>query len=508
MKISTTDDCTALQWLTPEQTTGKKHPYMFSQCQASHARTIFPCADTPACKSTFSYSIRSPLPVVASGLPTTLDSYDPKTKTLLYCFEQKNPIPAYLMAVASGNIGSVQVGPRSWVYGECEDLVRYKDELDGEVEPFIEIAEKMITPYAWSVYNVLVLPASFPYGGMENPVWTYATPTIISGDKSNIDVIAHELAHSWSGNLVSNAGWNHFWLNEGWTVYIERRIGAALHGPAEFDFSALIGWRALEESVKLFGEDHEFTKLITNLVDQDPDDAFSSIPYEKGFTFLYHLDNSLGREKWDKFIPHYFKTFAFKSLTSLDLQNTLFDFFKDDEAATKVLKHDIDWEKWFFAPGMPPKPKFDTSLVDVCYELAKKWEAVAAGDDTSFTPSPSDIKELSSNQLVFFLDQLAQLPKPFTPKQVEMMADNYHFGDSGNAEIISRWYGIALKAKDDKWYKPAAEWVGTVGRMKFVRPIFRGLNQCDHELAVKTFEAHKTFYHPICRNQVQKDLGL
>lgn len=185
-----------------------------------------------------------------------------------------------------------------------------KTELEGDMEKFLEAAESLIYPYPWTTYNVLILPPSFPYGGMENPTHTFATPTIISGDKSNIDVIAHELAHSWSGNLVSNASWEHFWLNEGWTVYLERRIQAVLYGKEEFHFSAIIGWKALKESVDLFGKDHGFTKLVVDLEGKDPDDAFSSVPYEKGFNFLYFLERTVGTEKWDKFIPHVCEPFS------------------------------------------------------------------------------------------------------------------------------------------------------------------------------------------------------
>ena len=179
---------------------------------------------------------------------------------------------------------------------------------------------------------------------MENPVFTFATPTFISGDRANVDVVAHELAHSWSGNLVSCASWEHFWLNEGWTVYLERRIQAAVHKDDKIrDFSALIGWKALSDSIAQFGEDHEYTKMIPDLKGKDPDDAFSSIPYEKGFVFLYHLEKLVGIEKWDKFIPHYFTTFKERSLDSYEFKATLLDFFASDSDASKKLT-DLDWD--------------------------------------------------------------------------------------------------------------------------------------------------------------------
>ena len=213
---------------------------------------------------------------------------------------------------------------------------------------------------------------------MENPIFTFVTPALISGDRENIEVIAHELAHSWSGNLVSNASWGHFWLNEGWTMYLERRIIAALHGEPHRDFSAIIGWKGLEDSIKLYGSDHEFTKLVTDMMGKSPDDAISLVPYEKGYHFLYFLEKLVGKEEWDKFIPHYFRVWARKSLDSYEFKATLLDFFgeggkgENKEVARKL--DGVDWDEKFYKPGLPPKPEFDTSMVDKCYALAAEWE--------------------------------------------------------------------------------------------------------------------------------------
>ena len=299
---------------------------------------------------------------------------------------------------------------------------------------------------------------------MENPVYTYATPTMISGDRENVDVIAHELSHSYSGNLVSNASWEHFWLNEGWTTYLERRLQAAVHGEPHRDFSAIIGWKSLQDSVKQFGDTHEFTKMVVDLKGKDPDDAFSSIPYEKGYTFLSHLEAQVTKDKWNKYIPHYFTTFARQSLDSYDFKAHLLSFFAPDVTASKAL-NDVDWDFWFYSSGMPPKPNFDTSLVDVCYEIAAKWET------GSFEPNGGDIKGWSANQVVVFLDRVQAFTQPLSKRASHAMGSVYGFSKSQNVEVVSRYYQVALKAKDETVYKPTAELLGSVGRMKFVRPL-------------------------------------
>ena len=287
---------------------------------------------------------------------------------------------------------------------------------------------------------------------------------MISGDRENVDVIAHELSHSYSGNLVSNASWEHFWLNEGWTTYLERRLQAAVHGDPHRDFSAIIGWKSLQDSVKQFGDTHEFTKMVVNLKGKDPDDAFSSIPYEKGYTFLSHLEAQVTKDKWNKYIPYYFTTFARQSLDSYEFKANLLSFFASDVTASEALK-DVDWVFWFYSPGMPPKPDFDTSLVDVCYDLATKWET------GKIEPDVGDIKGWSANQVVVFLDRVQAFTQPVEKRASQAMGSVYGFSKSQNVEVVSRYYQVALKAKDETVYKPTADLLGSVGRMKFVRPL-------------------------------------
>ena len=364
---------------------------------------------------------------------------------------------------------------------------------------------------------------------------TFATPTIISGDKSNIGVIAHEIAHSWAGNLVTNATWQDFWLNEGWTRYIERRMIGKIYGDEMFHFSAILGWKALRESVDHYGAGHEFTKLVLDLEGKDPDDAFSSVPYEKGFNFLFLLDKTVGRKKWDKFIPYvsrlyllpdplffswakkieqYFTKYREKSLSSADFQNTLFDFFESDTEASKALSS-VDWESWYHSPGLPnPEPAFDTTLAEPCYALAKAWESLrpllptTGPTGSSFTPSRKDIENWSSTQIVVFLEKLTDLSTPLTPQLVQLMDGMYKLSNRQNAEVLSRFFTVGLQAKDVEVCGKVADWLGKVGRMKFVRPLYRLLDGVNRTLAVSTFKKNIKFYHPICRDSVRKDLRL
>jgi leukotriene-A4 hydrolase len=517
VQLATTEQCTALQWLTPEQTSNKKAPFVFSQGQTIHARSLFPCQDTPAVKSTYDFNITSPYVVIGSGLAVG-EPTDAVNGEKLYRFEQKIPIPSYLFAIASGDIVTAPIGKHSVVATGPNEIEGAQWEFEADMDKFLAAAEKIVFPYRWGQYNVLVLPPSFPYGGMENPIFTFATPTLLSGDRQNVDTIAHELAHSWSGNLVTNRTWEHYWLNEGWTMYLERRILAVAHGPEHFDFSAIMGWKKLQDAVDGYGATHEFTKLCINHDGIDPDDAFSSVPYEKGFHLVYFLDRTVGRANFDKFIKHYFTKYAEKTLTSQDFRDTFMDFFLADNHGSELHSkiHAINWDDRFYSTGMPPKPEFDTTLADQCYKLADKWHNLTQpasssnADATTFTPSPSDMTNWIGNQKLVFLNAVEDFPHRLSVSHTRAMASAYGFEASKmrNVELLTVYYSIALRAGDKELHQPVAELLGKVGRMKFVRPLYRALDKVNRPLALETFETHRMFYHPICRAMVEKDLGL
>lgn len=500
IEFSTTDRCTALQWLKPGQTTGKKAPYLFSQCQPIHARSLFPCFDTPCVKSVFDIVIRSKYPTVATGIPVSSEDG-------IYTFRQDIAISSYLIAIASGDITSLPIGPRSRVWAEPQDVKSCQYEFENDTEKFIQSAEKIVFPYEWKSYDILVLPPSFPFGGMENPNITFATPTLISGDRQLVDVIAHELAHSWSGNLVTNSSWEHFWLNEGWTVYLERRILGALHGEKYRDFESIIGWQELEESIKSMGDSAaRFSPLVVDLSGGvDPDDAFSTVPYEKGSTFLRYLETLLGRESWDKFIPFYFQKFKQQSLDTDMFVETLYEFFRDK----KHVLDGVDWKLWLEAPGLPPKPDFDESIAKHCYDLSDQWATAAETGDFSFA-AKSNVEDWTALQLVVFFDALAlQLStQKHLSEAVMTLGKVYEIASTRNCEVKARWFKLAVTAGIREECYRLADWIGTVGRMKFVRPGYRQLAKYDRKLAVDTFRKHESFYHTICRAMVMKDLNI
>jgi leukotriene-A4 hydrolase len=523
IEFETTKDSTALQWLKTDKATTDPVDYVFTQLEPIHARALFPCFDTPSIKSTYNARIKSKYPLVFSGLPVTQDA-----KAGIYEYEQKVPIPSYLVAIASGNFVSAKVGPRSTIYAEPDVIQDAKNEFEEDVENFIKIAEDITTPYIWSTYDFLINPASFPYGGMENPNITFVTPTLISYDKSQVDVIAHELAHSWSGNNVTNASWEHFYLNEGWTVYLERRITSQLPN-GDIDekfrhFQFIQGWNDLVDSIETLPK-FEYSKLVQDLKKGkiDPDDTFSSVPYEKGANLLFHLEKELGGvSEFDPFIKFYFTKFSKQSIDTYQFVDSLYEFFAKDQSKIDVLNN-FDWDLWLYTPGLPPKYDFDTTLVDEVTGLVKSWVSKAAEyrnvQEFEFffnnEANSAIYNSFTSPQKILFIDLLldsSKADKSFWVKHSDasdaLISVYTDLNESRNTEIKFRWFKLKLASQKSQYYNDLANWLGEVGRMKYVRPSYRLLNEVDHNLAVKTFLKFKDFYHPIASSLVKKDLGL
>jgi leukotriene-A4 hydrolase len=348
----TSPQSTALQWLDANMTLGRRLPYLFSQCQAIHARSLFPCQDTPAVKFTYDAKVKVNKGFVALMSATREEpNYIELNDNLIqYGFKQNIKIPSYLLAIAVGDLVSKRIGPRSHVWTEKELIDEAAEEFS-EIEEMLQKGESIAGPYIWGNYDLLVLPPTFPYGGMENPLITFVTPTLIAGDKSLADVVIHEISHSWTGNLITNRNWEHFWLNEGFTMFLQRKIMSRMRGESHRQFDCIEGWRKMREAVNDFGEDNQLTKLIPNLTDVDPDDSFSSIPYEKGHMLLYLLETKLGGiEVFDKYLRAHIERFNSLSFDSNDWKTFLYEYFHD--------KHDIldsiNWNGWLNTSGMPP----------------------------------------------------------------------------------------------------------------------------------------------------------
>ncbi|KAM6213314.1 leukotriene A-4 hydrolase [Sarcoramphus papa] len=494
----------ALQWFSPEQTSGKKHPFLFSQCQATHCRAILPCQDTPAVKLTYYAEISVPKELVAlMSANRDGDMPDPEDSSRkIYRFSQNVPIPCYLIALVVGALESRKIGPRTLVWAEKELVDKSAYEF-AEAEAMLKTAEDLAGPYVWGQYDLLVLPPSFPYGGMENPCLTFVTPTLLAGDRSLSNVIAHEISHSWTGNLVTNKTWEHFWLNEGHTVYLERRIGGRLFGEQFRHFQALGGWRELQNTINNLGDKNPVTNLIPNLNEVDPDVAYSSVPYEKGFALLFYLEQLLGGpDVFIGFLKAYVQQFAYKSIVTEDWKKFLYSYFKDK---VDVLDK-VDWNSWFHAPGMPPvKPTYDMTLANACVALSQRWIKAKESDLGSF--SSADLKEMSSHQLIEFL-ALLLLEAPLPVSHVQRMQQVYDFNAVNNSEIRFRWLRLCIKSKWEEAIPLALKMATDQGRMKFTRPLFRDLYNFDkcRDLAVKTFLEHRASMHPVTSMLVGKDL--
>ena len=485
----TTEETTALDWLKPNLTEGKKHPYLYSQSETIHTRTWIPLQCTPANRITYSADVKVPKELMA-----LMSAQNPKVKSDdgIYHFEMDQKIPPYLIALAVGNIEYRELGKNCGVYAEPEIVDACAAEFE-DMPEMIATAEKLFGPYEWGQYDVLVLPYTFPIGGMENPRLTFANPTLIAGDKSLVFVIAHELAHSWSGNLVTNASWNDFWLNEGFTVYLENRIMEALYGKEIAELLKVIEYQEL--LLTLDDLPKEQTTLKLDL--EDPELAGTDIAYFKGAIFLRTLEKEFGRPVFDKFLNNYFRQFAFSTLRTEDF----IDYLTGNLLAPKKSNFNID--EWIYAPGLP------ASFVPPTSERMEKLQKLAedAGNGKMDKLKRVKREDMTTQEWMIFI---RSLPAYTEPKYLQKLDYQFNFKSCGNAEIMTEWYRVGIRSGYTNIRPAMQQFITKVGRGKFIFPLYRDLATSkypsDREWIAKVFAQAKDEYHPISRKGLEEIL--
>ena len=479
IQYATSPDAAALQWLSADQTAGKELPFLFTQGEAILTRSWIPCQDSPGIRFTYSAKVTVPKSMLA-----LMSAVNPQAKNDkgVYSFIMDKAIPAYLMALCVGDNAFQAVGPRTGVYSEPAMLSKSAWEL-GELEKFVTAAEELYGPYRWGRYDVLILPPSFPFGGMENPKLTFATPTIIAGDRSLTSLVAHELAHSWSGNLVTNATWNDFWMNEGFTMYFERRLTEKVYGKDFAQMEASLGYQDWMEELKKIGMTSPDTRLYINLEKRDPDDGMSDVAYEKGYAFLRYLEEKTNRDSFDTFLKNYFNHFAFKTITTKDFVSYL-----KDNYLVKFPQAKIDIDEWIYKPGVPNVSKAPVSILFVKLD---EWLNSYKSNSKIVTELP---KTLSYQEWIYII---RNLPEKLSESQFNSLNKQYGWASSGNTEIQAAWleksinagFGKALLTDIDKF-------LVKVGRRKFLEPLYTGmLNHGMEKEANEIYKKARRGYH-------------
>jgi aminopeptidase N len=507
----TTEQTEAIDWLNPELTAGKVHPYMYTQGQAILTRSWIPLQDSPATRLTYSAKVKVPKELMA-----VMSAENPKEKTAdgVYEFEMKQPIPCYLIALAVGDLTYRKLGPNSGVYSEPKMIHACVNEFI-DLPKMIRSAEGLYGKYQWEQYDLIVLPYSFPFGGMENPRLTFVSPTLLVGDRSLVSVVAHELAHSWSGNLVTNGSWDDFWLNEGFTVYFENRIMESLYGKEIADMLALIEFQELHDELKLIksGKHPEDTQLKLKLAGRNPDDGMTDVAYVKGAFFLKTLEKEIGREKFDVFLKSYFENYAFKTISTEKFVDYL------DNHLLEPNDFKFNTNEWIYQQGIPKNcikivsPRFEQIQL-----LADRF---AKGEDI-FKKEIKYIKVKGRRKKKKVVNQLSRdkyiaqewqafirhLPKTVDPEYLRNLDHHIHFKTWKNAEVAMEWYVLGINSGYDDIRPNMERFLLKIGRRKYLAPIYSELAKSpeNKKWAKEVFKKAKGNYHYVSRNSIQEIL--
>lgn len=482
IRYETSPGASGLQWLNPRQTAGGEQPFLFSQSQAIHARSWVPIQDTPAARFTYDAVVTTPPAITAVMSAERLAGQSSAGRHL---FEMKQPIPSYLLAIAAGDLVFGAIGPRTGVYAEPPVLEAALAEFE-DTEKMLEVTEELFGPYRWERYDLLILPPSFPYGGMENPRLSFITPTVLAGDKSLVSLIAHELAHSWSGNLVTNADWEDFWLNEGFTTFLEGRITGALYGERQQRMEERLGYESLQEAFEEM--EPQFQKLKVELEGVDPDAVFSVVPYEKGRMLLDWLAGEFGDEVMNEFLTSWFNENAFGSVTTDDFLDYLQAHLLERHPG-KVSMEEV--KAWIFEPGLPDTAVIPPTGVFADVEAARNgWLA------GKLKARRIDTSGWSTQDWLFFLNNL---PDELSAKQLKALDKAFDLTNSGNNEIAHSWLRIAIRNDYQPAWPRLEKYLLSIGRNKLIKPLYQELAKTDEGMAFarQIFARAKPGHHPL-----------
>lgn len=477
---NTTKNAIALQWLNPLQTADKKYPFLFSQGESIWSRTWIPCQDSPSVRFTYNAKVTVPKDLMA-----VMGAENPQLKnaTGVYSFKQTKAIPSYLMAIAVGDLQFQSIDNRTGVYAEPSVLKKAAWEF-AELGNMVKAAEKLYGHYRWGRYDVLVLPPSFPYGGMENPNLTFLTPGVLAGDRSLTSLLAHELGHSWSGNLVTNATWDDIWLNEGFTTYVEHRIGEEVFGKSEALMQDVLSRKVLADNMTEYGKGNPDTRLKVSTSGRNPDDGLSDIPYEKGYAFLQTVEAAVGREKFDAFIRSWFDDHAFQSVTTEDF---VAYFNKNLIKGDTTLAEKIDLKAWVYKPDIPANITSPVSDdFDRIDNIQKTWRQTGI--------KGLGIKIKSTNEKQHFIDYL---PNDLTQGEIASIDKEFNFTKRGNFIIKRQWFVQLIKHQYKAAYPDIESFMIATSRTGSLMTLYKEMVKTPEgkAWAKKIFERAKSGYH-------------